>query len=918
MSAPALRLEPSRTTSAGADAWLLDGNDPRPWLAALADLGVPFGALELYVVPASSGDRAPVALLAVPPEGARAPAPRHGAQPLVRRGTVLLPADGRMEPPPADAERGRLFAMAVHLLHPRHGHVGFEEADRLRAVDLLAPPPLLSATWSGARPGLALPRGIGPFGAAVSAEDLARLLFEGGQDVSVEPLDGAGDRGPLRAASDVAGAAFLRLPNRFLARAALWYARRVPSTSDRPTFVDRLARWAGEVLATEGGGRRAREIRRLMALLRDDPDRGLRHAIPLGGNPFDRGRGFGEPRLGDETPDFDLEKLGGSRGIEQWAIDHAERRALEELYRERALADAAAGRHRRAAYVYARLLGDLRSAARVLEDGGYFREAARLWRDHVDEPVEAARCLERAGLFEDALAIHRDLEDHEAEARLLERVGRVEEARAAWRRVVDACLEREDAWTAARVLERSLDEPEEAARLLRAAWPTGRQPEACLDAWFELCDRRGWTGELRAWIAAERDGALVDGRSLPLLRELGKRCPALSDEATRDELADALRGAVGSALTGEVRLPMDEVRERLRAIGPTAPDDRVFAADVRRFQTAAARREGARQERPRTAPRGTIRTVSSFRLRGSFGSIQELLFLGTEHGLWVGTWTRPGHHLVIEQLDWQGRSVDDVRVTVPPPVERIVLPRWNSKGVSPLILLRSRDRLGRRVEPRGRPPISRAESIAVATPATMPEGTIDAVDAGNGELWVLHATPNRRVRLTRFDREGRSQEDVDVGVRAPSGPMRVARVGRGPVALHLEGVLRHGAAGPPFAVRLGRERFEVTSSPPGSVGRALVVSDTGVRLLADHRGLIRETLLSRSKYARAGFTRSGAIVIAHREELRVLRTRDQEAHLVARAPNVAEADLVAVVPGRQPDHFAVVRRDATVTVYSIE
>ena len=33
-----------------------------------------------------------------------------------------------------------------------------------------------------------------------------------------------------------------------------------------------------------------------------------------------------------------------------------------DLY-QRALADAAAGRHRRAAYVYARLLGDLRSAA---------------------------------------------------------------------------------------------------------------------------------------------------------------------------------------------------------------------------------------------------------------------------------------------------------------------------------------------------------------------------------------------------------------------------------------------------------------------------------------------------------------------------------------------------------------------------
>ncbi|MEM6674710.1 MAG: hypothetical protein AAF726_17820 [Planctomycetota bacterium] len=917
MSDSTISLQRSRAAAARADAWLVAGRDPRAWLAALAELHVPLDRLELYVVPDTNGERAPAALLVVAPEDAAPPSARHGAQPLARSGAVLLPVDGTMEPPPTNTERDRLFALPLHLLHPRFGHVGFESSDRIRARDLLVPPPLVSSTWSSGRPGISLPRSIGPFGAIVSETDLERFIAEGREEIGVDPIERLDDRGPLRAASDLAGAAFLRLPNRLLARAALWYAKRVPETAERPTFVDRLARWAGNVLASDGDGRRAREVRRLIELLRDDPDRGLRHAIPMGGNPFDRGRGFGSDRLGDRTPDFDLDQLGGGRGVDAWAIGAAQRRVLERLYRERALADAAAGRHRRAAYVYARLLGDLRSAARVLEDGGHYREAARLWRDHLDEPAEAARCLEKGGLFEDALSIHRDRKDHEAEARLLHRIGRRAEAREAWRRVVDDCLQRADVLSAAKVLERSLNEPDEAARVLRAAWPAGRRPEASLDAWFELCDRRGRSGDLRAWIAEERGRALVDGRSLQLLRQLGRRCGSLSDEATRAELADALRCAVGSTLTGEVRLPMDEVRERLQALGPIAPADRVFASDLQRFQGAAARRDAKRPDRPRTAARGTIRTLATFTFTLARADEEQSFFLGTPHGLWVGLRSVRKRRIRIEEHDWTGRRIDHAEVSgVAASVERCFVPRWSPKGASPLVLTRAGDRLGGRVRS-----VSGAGRLSVATPSTLPDGTVDAVDDGNGELWVLQVTPERRLRLTRFDRDGRTLEDEDVGPRPGGGPLRVARVGRGPAVVHLDGVLRLGVAGPPFTVRLAREWFEVASSPPGSTGRALVVSDSGARLLTDDRGILREVLLSKERDARAAFTRDGAITIADGTSVRLLRTRDREAHLVARAPaggGGARSDVLAVVPARQPDHFAVVRSDGTVTVYTFD
>src|SRR6185369_12890361 len=97
-------------------------------------------------------------------------------------------------------------------------------------------------------------------------------------------------------------------------------------------------------------------------------------------------------------------------------------------------------RHRRAAYIYAELLGDLVSAANAFKQGKLFREAALLYEDHLKNPLEAARCLAEGGLLLEAIELFEKLERWLDVADLQERAGNQAAATEAIRRVVNERL----------------------------------------------------------------------------------------------------------------------------------------------------------------------------------------------------------------------------------------------------------------------------------------------------------------------------------------------------------------------------------------------------------------------------------------------------------------------------------------------
>ena len=71
--------------------------------------------------------------------------------------------------------------------------------------------------------------------------------------------------------------------------------------------------------------------------------------------------------------------MGGGGPVDFWMMSPEYSQRLATIYRELANREISLGRHRRAAYILAELLGDLSAAAATLADGGHFREAAVLY-----------------------------------------------------------------------------------------------------------------------------------------------------------------------------------------------------------------------------------------------------------------------------------------------------------------------------------------------------------------------------------------------------------------------------------------------------------------------------------------------------------------------------------------------------------
>src|SRR5690606_4024888 len=140
----------------------------------------------------------------------------------------------------------------------------------------------------------------------------------------------------------------------------------------------------------------------------------------------------------------DLGRLGGGGPSDSWDAPWELQQKLREAYRQAALHALHIGRHRRAAYIYAELLGDIDSAASARRTGRHARDAAVLYRDKLRKPQEAAKCLEEGGLIADAIPLYEQLGNHLKAGELYERLERPEDAEGAYRRAADQLVQAGD------------------------------------------------------------------------------------------------------------------------------------------------------------------------------------------------------------------------------------------------------------------------------------------------------------------------------------------------------------------------------------------------------------------------------------------------------------------------------------------
>jgi tetratricopeptide (TPR) repeat protein len=465
--------------------------------------------------------------------------------------------------------------------------VGFDLTDALSPGDLLIPLPETPDAWSAPLPGLPpLPPIQSVF---VNAPPLEGLFGGAADDIGTEPAPELADP-TAQPDRESAGERVSRLAAQ-AARPFLWMAKKllgvVPWVAPRRTMWNDLEDWVDEKLGAASdrlSSARERALKKLLEELEKDPDQGLKHALPLASAGLHRGIAPPSSQLGSRDPNFDLGRVGGGRSLDAWDVSSNYQQELRRHYMELANREVQLGRHRRAAYIYAELLGDLSTAAIVLKNGGHAAEAALLYRDHLHRPLEAAGCFVEAGQYLEAVKLYEEGKRWDRLAALYRRMEDAEKAAAAFEIWIQELLRSDDPRQAAEILRNELKDRKRALEILEGAWPSSRQAVACIETALTL---RAETGEHEESIRLVKSLVKSTGadRLHHLLALFGSVQKTYPDRRIRSLAEDLGRREIARLLP---TVPDGQRSRLIRHLTALSPEDTLLSRDgLRHLDTKA-------------------------------------------------------------------------------------------------------------------------------------------------------------------------------------------------------------------------------------------------------------------------------------------------------------------------------------------
>lgn len=519
---------------------------------------------------------------------------------------LLLPIDAEIEPAINDSDLAALLTDDRHYIwHPSIGLVGYHPDQVLTVHDLLTTPAVHKVDWDTAEIGACLNAKIRHLQPEPSP-DVGSILEMGQEDIGSEAsnLDdaprapdeksGAAIRDAVQAAAAAASAAVAGAVHRITSQ--------LPTSNSGNGTLGRLHAWAESVLrkmnSGGSGGRKARqqtdrrmttrrenELKRLMNLLQNDPDQGLKYALPMGGEDRSRGIGAAGDRLFQNDANFNLNQLNHSGHADVWDMPWEYQVRLIETYRNLAQREQRLGRYRRAAYIYATLLNELPSAAAALEAGGLFHDAATIYSEHLKDSTKAAACLRRGGFWEEAAQIYVTREMWLDAAEMYAEFGRDDDAREMFEREIKDCRRKNDYVAAGELADQRLDDPELATTLLITGWMQAANGLNCFRKLMTLNGRRGSHRDA-LWVV--RQLTAEDELSRAQMEAAAEVCSEVTtsypDNAVRTVARQhTLRLAAGLLKPHESDVPSSHA-VALSAVRALAQSDHLLQSDTHRFE----------------------------------------------------------------------------------------------------------------------------------------------------------------------------------------------------------------------------------------------------------------------------------------------------------------------------------------------
>jgi tetratricopeptide (TPR) repeat protein len=945
-----LRLTRSLRTKVWVPAaWFIPGDDPAVWLEELSRWVVPISKAKLFVLPSGTAAQRPSGVLvtvgnAVPRETLRAEA--YGCT----GGKLYFPLNARLEPAVDNVEIERLAPCQLSVFHPGVGLVGFTEDDGLNIAGILVAPPRRACAWDRAQPGAS------PYPRLVSVEpdvqlSLEEVLQAGRGDIgSKAPQELPPSRGELGPVASLGGKALI-----VGVGAAAGIASVIggmagafssvmgglgglgglgggnsgsPAARARPVgrgFLDGFKDWARawtERMSEQLENARSRELQRLIRMLDDDPESGLSYAIPLAGK-AGAPRGVSPPgaSLTRRPVNFNLSSLGGGGAVDYWGMDERVRAALRQKYIAAANRELSLGRFRRAAYIFAELLGDHDAAANALKQGRHFREAAVIYRDVLKNKGLAAECLEEGGLIAEAIALRKDLKQWLNVARLYEKIESPEEARKAYRLAVDECLGRKELTAAADILSQRMEEHDEALQVLASGWPGSVQSAQCLTAQFALLGKLGRHRAAVGVVRSLRTAPLVEGDAQTAVEVCSKLTSNYPDASLREFSADMARIIAGERMA---RATHDRVRPMALAVAALAPEDRLLARDANRY--IETRRAKARVRE----------TPSPFMVKAAKPRLIRTIQLGREVAPWSAASSCGGtffaastfpfesdsNGLIVVRGSWTGELQSECWANVPASSGAPIRIEA-SRRISQEVLLGPFK--SQRVPMRTLAACAVGPGVKVGTPDWMPMETSSFCYDEQGTAYVVQTpflfnhkvAPDCSVNIYSVDGKLQTQLPIELELVQSLKPWPI-------VVRHQRIFISNGESGmislrggKSSVLDLGRPIVDVVASAPFTRMRIAVAHDDGGVVLWPDSAEKKQCRFGQGMQSPViGFTRGGDLVAATKSEVRVYRT-ESESLGIACSVNGPGDEPYAVLPADGVDEYALFLKNGDVQVWHV-
>ena len=564
------------------------GNTPGIWLQEMTAWNIPLEKLVCFII-SQNNNPVDAAGLFVIFTREQLPAILQVRHPYtVLGGKLYIPVNGELAPAISEQELQSLLIWDYQAFHPTIGFIGFERSDRIELADLFQYREPRNIYWGNAHAGNAPWIPLHLIGIQrLTAEEVFESIKEHISNKPLEEIPKANQsevpswlnnpiaRGLFKGVFSIISGLSSIIPAGLFAlgRRSAGSSSGSATGDKRPGLFKQILNWMEQKIE-ELEKQRDSELKRLSDLFEKNMDEALQYAIPLSSPYLSRGTAKPSAQLTRRSLKFNLGRFGGGQAVDGWNVDNYYD-DLRNKYLKAAEKAIEENDYKKAAYVYAHLLGDYTSAAATLRKGKHYREAAVLYKDHMNNLPMAAACLEEGGLLTEAIEIYTGLNQHEKAGDLYLMLDQKEPALTCYEKCVVAAAANKDYLEQSRIIIDKIGDQPRAKKILLNGWEDIKQPEACLTKYFDLVAGEN-NEQLPAAVKALYANTELTNKGMPFLNVIDK----VNQKYKTTELENTCQGIAYEIVSEQVNAGNPA---SLHALKNFVPGDQLLAPDCFRF-----------------------------------------------------------------------------------------------------------------------------------------------------------------------------------------------------------------------------------------------------------------------------------------------------------------------------------------------